>query len=125
MANDFLQNLGELGASIKQFIREEVKRGIAEERKMLASGDFDDEPYDLSPSQLSAYMQKAIGRDKIMEFVHLGVLRGCFIQVGTHYRFKAKASKRAIELHSEREIYGDELPASGGSVHQMPNRRTT
>jgi hypothetical protein len=84
MADDFLQNLGELGASIRRYIDAEIKRQRREEREIAASSEFDDEPYDLSPSQLSAYMQKKIGRDKIIEFVHSGVLRGCFIKLGTH-----------------------------------------
>lgn len=146
MEGDFFQNLGELGASIKRYIDGEIERRMREERELYARHLDEDEPYELSPQQLADTLPMRISRDTIMDYVHSGVLRGCFIITNSHYKFKRRASKHAIEAYSRSKIYGDDSlndapampqqkPAAtggrprtakkAGNLRQMPGRSST
>lgn len=132
MGGNILQNLGELGTSIERLMDRKIENARRELYDLGLLPDAEDERYELSAQQLADLM--SCGKDKIFEYVHKGVLRGCFVKHGNAFKFKARASRRAIELNSEREVYGEEgnepkalidvAASQGDNVREMPTRKS-
>ncbi|MDQ4121709.1 MAG: hypothetical protein M3209_09715 [Acidobacteriota bacterium] len=116
MPDDIFKNFGEFGASLQQYIDSEIDRRVEKKLEFYAGVlgfAAEEERYELSPQKLADKV--GCGKDKIYELVRNGALKGCFIKTGTHFKFKEKASRRAIEIYSQKEVYGDDSSDNDGS----------
>ena len=135
MANELFKNFGDIGAFLQSYIDAEIERCVKEKTEFaeLASTTSGDEPYELSTQEAADLL--SCGKDKVLEYVHSGVLRGCFLKHGSVFKFKRRATLRALEMNSEREIYGDALSdndhrqksqtiTKNRVVREMPQRKS-